>query len=418
MSASSVPAAPTARARYLAEVMALLYPPPHRICLPGQPPPPGGRPVAEYLVLPRLRAPRLAVVVRPARARQAGARHLPAGRSAAAPGKSLVVRAALATEPGARLAFGAPLRVYGPPGADSFAAHIAEVLGRPVVLTVHIGGPRRANRKPVVQVHDGAGALGFAKLGVNELTADLVRAETVALRTLAKAGLVGVSAPAVEYAGAWHGHEVLLQSALEVWRPAVPVGAERVAGAMREVARVAGTVREPLRGSGYWHSLRARLSTLTDRPVGRALAALADQVVGAASGTELELGSWHGDWSPWNMHPLAETLLVWDWERFSTGVPVGFDALHYLLQDEFRGPRVGPSGSVDAVCERAAPLLAPWGVTAAAARVTALLYLVDVACRYLADRADGDGAPPTAVGDWLLPPLTRRVARLTAEGDR
>jgi hypothetical protein len=406
----------TARGRYLAEVMALLYPPPHRIRLPGEPAP-GGRPVAEYLVLPHLRAPRLAVPLRPPGARRAGARHLPAGGSAAARGRSLALRAALATGPGARLAFGTPVRVYGEPGADSFAAHLAEVLARPVAMCVHIGGPRRANRKPVVEVGDGAEVLGFAKLGVNELTADLVRAETAALRVLTKAGLIGVRVPAVEYAGAWDGHEVLLQSALAVWRPAVPAGAERVAGAAVEVARAAGTVREPLRASGYWRALRDRLTAVDGRAAGRELAGAADRLVGAAGGTELELGSWHGDWSPWNMHPLADALLVWDWERFATGVPVGFDALHYFLQAAYRRRDIGPARAVDVLCDAGAGLLAPFGVGGAAARLTALLYLVDVACRYVADRADGDGAALTAVDDWLLPPLARRVGRLVAEGE-
>ena len=32
------------------------------------------------------------------------------------------------------------------------------------------------------------------------------------------------------------------------------------------------------------------------------------------------------------MANLADALLVWDWERFATGVPLGFDAVHHELQ--------------------------------------------------------------------------------------
>ena len=62
----------------------------------------------------------------------------------------------------------------------------------------------------------------------------------------------------------------------------------------------------------------------------------------------LAFGAWHGDWTPWNMASTAGGLLVWDWERFATGVPVGFDALHYWLQIERRRPPPRPAdGSAD-----------------------------------------------------------------------
>ena len=46
----------------------------------------------------------------------------------------------------------------------------------------------------------------------------------------------------------------------------------------------------------------------------------------------------------------------------------------------------------------------------AAAELTALLYLVDLAARYLADRAEA-GARLGVLGSWLLPILLRRIAR-------
>src|SRR5690606_19279441 len=47
---------------------------------------------------------------------------------------------------------------------------------------------------------------------------------------------------------------------------------------------------------------------------------------------ELTLGAWHGDWTPWNMAWDGTQVLLWDFERFATGVPVGFDRVHYALQ--------------------------------------------------------------------------------------
>jgi hypothetical protein len=46
------------------------------------------------------------------------------------------------------------------------------------------------------------------------------------------------------------------------------------------------------------------------------------------------------------------------------------------------------------------------------ARVTGLLYLIDLAARYLADRQAHAGARLGVLGDWLLPVLLKRVFEL------
>jgi uncharacterized membrane protein len=45
--------------------------------------------------------------------------------------------------------------------------------------------------------------------------------------------------------------------------------------------------------------------------------------------------------------------------------------------------------------------------------VTALLYLVDLAARYLADRQAEAGARLGVLGSWLLPVLIARVSALS-----
>jgi hypothetical protein len=63
---------------------------------------------------------------------------------------------------------------------------------------------------------------------------------------------------------------------------------------------------------------------------------------------------------------------------------------------------------VGALLDRAPLLLAPFGVTdPAAARLTALLYLVDLATRYLDDKRSGGRLG--VLGTWLLPELLRAV---------
>jgi hypothetical protein len=216
----------------------------------------------------------------------------------------------------------------------------------------------------------------------------------------------------VRHAGRWREHEVLVQAALAVWCPRVPLGAGRLACAMREVAMACGVTTGRLTTSGYWQSLCSRLSTVEECSDGYQLARAARRLGIAAGDVPLVYGAWHGDWAPWNMRPTAGSLLVWDWERFTCGVPLGFDALHYELQ---RRISVQPDGStaVRQTIDAAPALLEPFGVTgSAAARLTALLYLIDLAARYLADRQAEAGARLGVLGSWLLPVLVSIVEDL------
>jgi hypothetical protein len=177
---------------------------------------------------------------------------------------------------------------------------------------------------------------------------------------------------------------------------------------MREVAGCCGISRGWLATSPYWAELRERLAAVADREDGIALNSAARILAERAGDTELRYGAWHGDWAPWNMAVLSDTLLLWDWERFTLGVPMGFDALHHELQ---RRIQVDPdaAGAVERTVTRAPVLLAPFDVPAEVAELTALLYLVDLATRYLADRQAEAGARLGVLGTWLLPVLVRRV---------
>jgi hypothetical protein len=191
---------------------------------------------------------------------------------------------------------------------------------------------------------------------------------------------------------------------------------------MAELAGCCGTRRGPLSGSGYLTRLRARLDAVADTDEGRQLGAATRRILAAASGTpgagptRLTFGAWHGDWAPWNMASLDDRLLVWDWERFTPGVPVGFDALHHDLQQRLvSGGRAETTArdAVDRTLGYAPALLAPFGVTEPrAVEVTSLLYLVDLATRYVADRQAEAGARLGVLGTWLLPVLLTRVENL------
>jgi len=385
------------RAQYLGEVLDVLYPE-------------GDRFVAEYLVVPGARRPRLLVPAGDRRVAAAAVRRYAEPQSRLARLKRDAVVAALRTGFSALL-LRDRLRVAA---ADTIDEYLRGALDTEVRLSVHIG-PARANRKPVLQLLTADGqTIAFAKLGTTALTRRLIKAETTALIALGHARLQSIAVPAVMHAGQWRGHEVLVQSALPVWQPRTPLTEPRLAAAMREVALCCGTRRAALADSGYWNQLSARLDAIAAHTEGAALVAAGQRILARAARQELVLGSWHGDWSPWNMASIADRLLVWDWERFSPGVPLGFDALHYALQREIGATSSGGAGqAVGAMLARAPELLLPFGVVAKqAVEVTALLYLVDLAARYVGDRQAEAGARLGVLGTWLLPVLVARVEAL------
>jgi hypothetical protein len=302
------------------------------------------------------------------------------------------------------------VRVTGPYSA-SIDGYLSEALGRELSVSVHIG-PARANRKPVLQLIGPEGdTFGFGNLGTGPLTQRLVRAETAALNSLGGSGLTKRTVPRELHAGRWRDLQVLVQSALPVWLPRAPLTERRLRAAMLDVAGCRGYAIGPVDTSGYWQELRGRLAEVGDRSDAAGLSTAAELLVKHAGDTTFRYGSWHGDWAPWNMANLADALLVWDWERFATGVPMGFDAIHHELQRRIQSTD-DARDAVEQTVRRAGELLAPFGVPPAGREVTALLYLVDLAVRYLTDRQAEAGARLGVLGTWLLPVLIRRVEEL------
>jgi hypothetical protein len=385
------------RAQYVREVLDVLYPSTV------------GDDETEYLVVPDSRRPRLLVPSQSRRVAAAAVARYAQPQSRLARLKRDAVVAALRTGASAALLRD---RVRVPGGPDSFEAYLSTALGQPLHLSVHIG-PARANRKPVLQLlTPDARTVGFAKLGISELTRRLVRTEATALTALGNAGLTDVAVPDVLHTGNWRGHEVLVQSALPNWRRRAPLSPDRCARAMREVAESCGTTSARLSASAYWATLNTRLAAVADHPEGHQLGRAARRINATAGEVELTFGAWHGDWAPWNMRPLPDRILLWDWERFTTGIPLGYDALHLDLQRRVSTSPDGPA-AVTRTIAAAADLLAPFGVVnPAAVRLTTLLYLIDLATRYVADRQAEAGARLGVLGSWLLPVLLSTVEDL------
>jgi hypothetical protein len=399
---------------YPAEVLTALYPPPHVVGRAGTPTsmPDGHLLVASYRAVPPLGRPRLLV---PAHPPSTAARVL---RHAAPPGtrlQRLVVTAAkraLAIPGVAPVALRRALAISGPAGGDTFAAYVQERLGQGLSLVVHVGSPDRPNRKPVVQLVDSGGApVAFAKLGASRLAKRLVAEERDALRALGSVPLRHVTVPALLHHGQWNSQEVLVESALPLWRAQGSAGTARLEQAMIEVAGIFGIRRVPLSESGYLVAVLDRLRAFDDDRDAQGVSEVATRLLAAHGGLELEFGAWHGDWSPWNIRATRDTVFVWDWERFASGVPVGFDALHLWLRPAVQDPASGAAGGL---LRMAPKLLAPFGVAAQEAVLTGLLFLVELATRHLEDRRTA-GGPGMAQSHWVLPVLTAALRSGSAD---
>jgi hypothetical protein len=397
------------RLTHLGEVGALLWPAPLTVDHGAGPAPEGTTVHREFLLLPDRRRPRL--LVPPGRAPAAAAvRRYGEGRGRlarwGAVGLSVAGRLGVA-----QVLLRDRVRVHLPAAATAagIEEHLAAVLGRDVLVSMHLGPPR-ANRKPVLQLLSPDGeTFAFVKVGIDPLTCRLVRAEGAALDTLAAAGLTAITAPRALHRGQWRGLELLVQSALPVWQRRRPLTAELVQRAQREVAAIGSTPAGALTASTYWMQLTDRVAALPPSPAAGELGALLPALARATGDVEVALGAWHGDWTPWNSAAVGGTLMVWDWERFDTGVPAGFDAVHLELQTDLVNRLADPRASAERCLATAAAVLAPLGLSARQAEVTAMTYLAELATRYLGDRQSEAGARLGDVGAWLLPALRARL---------
>ncbi|HEY6740081.1 MAG TPA: hypothetical protein VI076_14660 [Actinopolymorphaceae bacterium] len=357
----------------------------------------GGRLVREFLVLPSARSPRLVV---PAETSGAGREALRRSSQDLTTARRLA-RAVLSVGfPVVRRTFPDRLRVTTPAdtrrdSVDALDTHLSELLGHEVLVSFGVGSPR-ANRKPVLQVHRADGeTVGFAKLGTTPVTRELVRGEAAALAAYWSVDppAVRLEVPRVLHAGTWRDVELLLLSPLRPRsrrperRTDVPVDA------MHELATRWGTTRRALAETPFWKAIR-------EIP---ALEPVASAVEARYGHTVLPFGAWHGDWTPWNMSWDGDRVLLWDFERFATGVPLGLDAAHHRFQTALR--RHGESGAAALV------------TGAADDDPTTLVYLCELGRRWVLASTPPEGEPLRRRTAWLLSLLADVRQRVLGRAD-
>jgi hypothetical protein len=266
---------------------------------------------------------------------------------------SRAVLGSLARSGGLGLTRAPILSVEVPPGAEVLWQALAGELdaGR---LHAAIGVRRPdPHHKPTLQLFDDdATPVGYAKVGWNDGTRAMVRAEAATLADLPAPGGDLPEVPRLLLHTQWQGREVALIEPMppEVRRLRHP-DRPRTA-AMLAVARRGGPateMRAPAALFEGWH----RRGAAAEPVVCKAIDAL-------DANLELEFGDWHGDWVPWNMAEHQDRLMMWDWENHARGVPVGFDLAHQAFQTalSLQGlPAARCAAAVDAALDEHGPRL-------------------------------------------------------------
>ncbi len=359
---------------------------------------------ARYLVLPSLSRPRLVVPARqPGPAARAVHRQLTGRRL-----RTRVARVATAVVVGSGLADRATrteLLVEGPPDADSIGHWLTARLGAEGLLLTMPVGPPRATRKPVLQVCDADGrVLAFVKVGHDPLTRGLVRNEAKTLEQLHECPQLLSRTPRVIACSEWRDLTLLVLEPLLVtgMRRRGEAARHALLEAVREISLLAGTTEPAWADSLLRVSLRDQLDACGDRAaeLRRQFARVEQQA------PVLRMGSWHGDLNPGNLAALRDQTLVWDWERFEQGVPVGYDLLHHDLHQWITERGTRPLTAAKRLLAEAPGLLAHLDVPGPSAVVVARLYLLSLAARYLRDNQAEAGSPLGNVETWIPPALS------------
>ena len=269
----------------------------------------------------------------------------------------------------------------GPFAIVERVAHVLDEQDLEVAVTL---GPRRRNRKPVLQLLRPNGTtIGFAKVGWSPFATSLVENEANWLERLDGRLPGNVEIPRV-LAKIDDGERfVVVTSPLETSSRAGLSG-RLSPSTITQLARSLGTTRVVFSELPYLDALRSsRVGELID----------IDRLVDVHADTTIELGVWHGDLTPWNTSTSGDVTQIWDWEFAGNDRPVGFDLLHNSFELVRRQFAKNEEAALVAVRNQAQVILASSGQPAEA--VTDL-YLCELIMREA--RLQGEGWNPTDLG--------------------
>ncbi|MFI5936307.1 hypothetical protein [Actinoplanes sp. NPDC051494] len=290
------------------------------------------------------------------------------------------------------------LSVHGGPLLPEF---LAEQLGQERLHAAIGVRPPDPHHKPTLQLFDDAGRpRGYAKIGWNNGTRAMVRAEAATLAGLPTGGGFP-PAPRLRLHTRWQGREIAVIEPMPRTVKRVRDPENPRVDTVLAVARRGGPATDPVPVTGLIATWRRRAAGADPR--------IHPFIDALDVDLRLEFGDWHGDWVPWNMARHRGGLLVWDWENRAAGVPVGFDVAHLAFQTALSThgrPAADCARSADAALAEHGPRL---GLDPVRQRYVADAYLVELWLRTHELSAGGAGWNPK-LHPALLDVLTARSA--------
>lgn len=359
-----------------------------------------------FAAIPRPADPKILVPVRSRRAAAATLRNYTSPSSGRGRARAHVLSAVGAT---GILRWWPRSLVVEAANGTGLVGHIGSVLEMDLLPGIHLGPPR-ANRKPVVHLmrKDGT-VVGFAKVGVNDLTNERIVREVDALKQLARVSLKRLIVPDVLFSGSWDGLSYVVLSPVPTW-PKGRIDKTIRDQSVRELGGAFGTQEWSLSQAPWWRQLLVALDDLSGAGATE-LSELARRLDEAKSEVVLRHGAVHGDWTPWNMAQAPGGTVVWDWERFRTQVPLGWDVLHYELElARTRG--FSAAHAVRSLQPGAEGLVCRNGATPQSGDLLVATYLLHLGERFLRDRQAEVGEGRGSLKEWLVPELSRVVKGL------
>jgi hypothetical protein len=291
---------------------------------------------------------------------------------------------------------------------ESLRSYLSDVLGEEVTFSISLG-TARVNRKPILQIFSAKGrTLAYAKVGDGAALAD-VQAEARALRRIHGRLPARLAVPEVLHTGTWRGAFILLLSPLRISMWQRPGGQMTVPTS--EMLLLTEAFAEQDRGledSALWADLHRSLEALDDGPLRARLTTLLPLLAALAPDHPLRVGAWHGDWTSWNMARAHGRLMLWDWERFETGVLQGLDHCHFLVN-----ARTRRYGFDSATILHALRDVQPVGQAADARAVTVGVYLARLALRYSLGAQGPTGSLIAGRAQSVVDALSLWMAELT-----
>jgi len=261
-------------------------------------------------------------------------------------------------------------------GKDSLMEHIGELVGVDTDSMAVTIGPPRANRKPVLQLMAPDGEIvAFAKIGWSPLTRELVRNEAAWLGYLGRSEMAGILVPRHIGVTEWRGLDVAVLGPVPIRAyPMRRPGRPPSLAVFRQIATSTGTTDELL---GESHFAERHI----EQAAGTADAELVTRTLARHEEELLEFGTWHGDFSPWNMSSGLRGISIIDWEFARPGVPVGFDVLHFGLQVNQNRRGLSADRALVQALESGRPTLERLGAFGSVAEATEACYLIELASR-------------------------------------